>query len=451
MYVIVRLEVLTAANIMRTVVTLLSNQDHNLYPNNSSTKFANLLPAHIYPRRGFNKLFVRLLNACIPVIPGVNKIAWLFLNEIEGSVLYRTVHDHCLGQVKLDSRLANKDSVQFHEFRHSCFNRVNAVPLYRLNVLIADEKGNEISDYIFADQPTSVTLEIMDEIETGDHFEVIGYSRGVEKFPTNKVYDFNIALPYEVSLDDTWEVAMTSMTIPPNIVWNKYWISLNREIVYLDVTSIATSQSIAQDIINAIDKSRVANILKVGFGKSKVTGNQQLVFWMNKVSKDEDNAFPGGILVILSKAVMKILKSNSDPTAESSLRFTAKAGKGKQIDMGNNPRTQVRLPHYAPIGLIYCSAVKPNIVGGSLKPLLQIVPLGEYIFSPTTNFFEPKNLIYKDTLNQKFSFINIKIRDSQNYEFPIDHPQFDDPTGALSIMLKFRKKQDMDTYLNPFN
>ena len=109
---------------MRTVVTLLSNQDRILYPQNTVSQFTNVLPNHIYPRRGLNSLYVRLLNVCIPIDREIHKVAWIYLSEIEGSVLYRTDRDHCLGQLQLDSRQATKDKLQFHR-RITLLTKVN--------------------------------------------------------------------------------------------------------------------------------------------------------------------------------------------------------------------------------------------------------------------------------------------------------------------------------------
>lgn len=436
---------------MRTIVTLLSNQDKTLYPHNTVSKFTNVLPNHIYPRRGFNSLYVRLLNVCIPINREIHKVAWIYLSEIEGSTLYRSNHDHCLGQLQADSRLATKDRIQFHECRHTSYHKINAIPLYRLNVFISDEEGNPINNNNEEEErdvryAASITLEIMDEIDAGESFEIVGYSNnpleGEGAFPFNTLTDFNIALPYEIVLDETWEVALAGMIFPPELVWSKYWVGIGNEYYYIDISRIKTRRELIHTLTETVNEANTDGNVKMMLKNDM--GRIVLAISREGEEEESDDDAINLFHVTFSKGVMETLLPNSSFARLASFRVPIPLGRDRIIQLGNDSLDErVQINYYSPLALIQCNVVKPNIVGGSLKPLLQIIPMGDYIFADGMSYFQPHNLIYKDALNYKISHINIKLKNSLDQELPITS---NNPHASISVMLKFRKKQDLETY-----
>lgn len=429
---------------MRTVITLLSNRDRELYPDNCTSKFVNILPHHIYPRKNFNALYVRLLSACIPVARGGgDKLVWFFMNELEGSVLFQSERDHCLGQVQLEPDRANKNGVQFHEFRHTSFQKVSQIPLYRLNILLADGDSNQLQPV--EDRETSITLEIMDEIESGDHFEVVGTSLPTDEsqrlFPNNNLTDFRIPLPFEIMLDETWEVALLNMTIPPYLAWRKYWIFIHDEFIFVDVSTVRSARMAARAVADVVASSRIgrqylmADVGRRGLATALLINRRPLAEDAGDPFEDE-----GGIELRISQDLMALMNPTG-PRAHDDYLLHIPPRTLEILPLTTNPDEIIKLDHYDPLAMVYCDIVKPNIVGGELKPLLQALPMGQYIHADRAELFQPKNLLYHDTLFRKLSSIRIKIENSSGGDYPIQTQRDND---AISVTLKFRRKQTID-------
>lgn len=427
---------------MRTVVTLLSDRNKDFYPDNNPSSFTNTLPSCIYPRRGLNRLYVRLLNACISVNTPKDGVAWIFLSEIEGNALIKPELDHCLGQVRLST---DKTGVQYQEFEHASYHRVNTIPLFRLSVKVTNHSTSPL-DEGGVNLPTSITLEIMDEIEAGEHFEIVGHSlaENTSPFPFNRVSDFTIPLPYEISLDDSWEVALTGMSFPDGLVYDEYFVEVADVKYFIDVNGIRSIRQMADVIVEVFREAHVADQMTVKVTASqKYAGRKALFIRRAKLKSGEEDPYSaaGGLSVKFSRALTHFLNPyNQGPG------FSARFAPGMTLMVSLGPREyRTKAPNYSPLALVYCDAVKPNIVGGELKPLLQIIPMADYLFKRETRFFQPKNLIYKDVLNKKMSSINIKFVGTHNEErYPID---VQSPNEVVIATLKFRKKQNASEYL----
>lgn len=428
---------------MRTTVTLLSRHWTTIFSSNTASDFTNLLPSPIYPRREANSLYVKPLNICVPLDKSrESKVIWVFLSQLESDILRRPEQDHCLGQLKLDPETANKDSIQFHEFQHSSYHRVSDIPLYKLSIQIRDEDSNLlVTD---EDSESSITLEIMDEIETGDHFEVVGtslpYDESENVFPNGRLVDFTIPLPYEVVLDDTWEVALVNMTIPPNLVWRKYWMEIGEELIYVDVSEVRSPRAAAALITNAVSESNYSNILQASVRSPRSGQRGSLVLQRNRLAGGEEDPYPEGLTMRISSRLMILLNEGGIHNIDA-FEVSLEAGKYIAIALDIDLDETVKPAFYDPLALIHCDAVRPNIVAGDLKSLIQVMPMGQYIHSKKVGFFQPKNLIYKDALNKKMSSINIRIKDSQDHDYPIQS-KYDG--ASISLTLKFRRKQNID-------
>lgn len=424
---------------MRTVITLLSNKDGDLYERNSTSEFANILPTHIYPGRDCSSLYVRVLSLLVPLPKSFDQVGWVFLGQIESKALFKPNQDQCLARVHLRSDLTNKDGVQFHEFSNSSYQRVGTLPLYKLNVLITDDQGNPIEP--IEDAVTSITLEVMDSIShEGDHFEIMGNStQSQDLFQNNRINNFHIALPYEITLDNTWEVALTGMIFPDQMVWSPYWIEIGPDRFYLDVSQIKTPADAVAHLQRAAELSSASDhLILAEFGKpGEPARGSRLIAKRRPLREEEDDPFPEGLGLAVSVDYLRLLEPQSTQVSDHQTRIKA-GGRGKPLRVSPNRNEPIHAEYYSPAGLIYCNAARPSIVGGTLQPLLQVVPMGEFVFSGKVKFFQPKNILYMDAGNQKLSSIHIKIKDTQ-YRDLQTHNEIQ--TDGISVMLQFRKKQ----------
>ena len=432
---------------MRTVVTLLSDRNKDLYPFNSPSKFTNILPSCIYPSRGLNRLYVRLLNACISAKTTKDGVAWIFLSEIEGNALIRPELNHCLGQVELST---DGSGSQYQEFDHASYHRVNVIPLFRLSVTLASHSAEQFEDGAaggdlgdLRQSPTSITIEIMDEIEMGEHFEIVGHSLAEPEgpFPFNRLNDFTIPLPYELSLDDSWEMALTGVSLPAGLVYSTYHVAIEGVRYFIDVSGIGSIREMADIITQIFRECHLAGTFLVSLRASRRYRGRKAIFIMRrKLRPGEEDAFgPEGLLVEMSPELLRFLNPNNQRGFHA--RF--KPGQDLMVTLEANEHLN-KAPEYSPLALIYSDVVKPNAIGGSLKPLLQVMPMGDYLFKKRTNFFQPKNLIYKDVANKKLSSINIKLISTNDEIYPLDS---ETRAEIIIVTLKFRKKQNASQYL----
>lgn len=416
---------------MRSVVTLLSNLDAS----HTSSQFSNYLPHRIYPRRGYSCLYVRILDLCVPVPPNTDQVAWIFLSELEGNILVRDELDHCLGQVHLNSQLQNKDGLCYREYKHSSFHRVNQIPLNKLSIRIADHESRNIDSV--ANRVTSVTLEIMDEIETGEQFEITGLSRTEAEnnpFPYNSTNDFTIPLPYEINLGEGWEVALKSITFPAGLVHPDYWVQIQDQDFYIDVSAISSRRQAAALVVETFNRSEFANELEVELGRSRATRGYTLRI-TRLPHADEERRLSMGF----SKAIVKLLNPES---VMPDLYISLQPDQKFPLTVGADLDVPI-LPDYSPIGLIHCDAVACSVVGAELRPLLHTVPLGQFIFSRNVSFYEPENIVYRDTVSRKFSSINIKMLDVKGKKYRVMKRREQD---GVIITLKFRRRQNLASY-----
>ena len=424
---------------MRKIVTLLSSKDVSLYRENTSSRFTNILPTHIYPRQGRNSLYIRVLSIFVPVPPNFDDISWVFLDQLESSCLLSSDQDQCLARVHLKSDSTNADGIQYQEFPLSTYHKVSVTPLHKLNITIASDEGIPIQPV--EDLTTCVTIEIMDDISSaGEHFEVYGSSyQDGGPFPINRVNDFHIPLPYEISLDESWEVALTAMSFPANLVWSPYWVQIEDKLFYLNASQIKTPRDALVRVREAVAVSDVADRVETDVRQSTERPELGPVLIMRHKSTEEAlNPYEeDGLTILMSEEVMKLLNPLRPPRH---YRSRTKPGRRfKVIKLSHNLDEPLVPDSYSPLGLVFCNAVKPNIVDGELHPLLKVIPMGQFVFSDSMQFFQPKYHTYVDTVNQKVSSIRISIMDSKHRQFQTHCQTY---TSGITVMLKFRKKRN---------
>ena len=418
---------------MRTIVTLLSNQNKV----HTTSQFSNYLPKHIYPRRGYSNLYVRILNVSTPVPTNTNQVAWIFLSELEGNILIRPELDLCLGQVHLDNNSQNRDGLCYRDFRQSSFHRINQIPLNKLSIRLANHESITINSV--ENRVTCITLEIMDEIETGEQFEIAGFSQLPAEnnpFPFNRANDFTIPLPYEINLENGWEVALKSITFPDSMVQSQYWLQVDEEIFYLDVSAIRIRRQVVGLVMDTLNtKNQMANEIDAKLTRSNTSGDLVL-----RVLRVEETEYQEDILLGISKHVAMLLNPNK---SMPDIRVKLSKGRVFPLTVEANLDKQI-VPIYSPIGFVHCDIVAPGVVGSKLQPLLHAIPMGQFLFSQNVSFYEPENVLYRDTINRKFTSINVKIMDTNGDKYPFLAQREQD---SVIVTLKFRRRQNLASYM----
>ena len=140
-----------------------------------------------------------------------------------------------------------------------------------------------------------------------------------------------------------------------------------------------------------------------------------------------------------SKAIVKLLNPES---VMPDLYISLQPDQKFPLTVGADLDVPI-LPDYSPIGLIHCDAVACSVVGAELRPLLHTVPLGQFIFSRNVSFYEPENIVYRDTVSRKFSSINIKMLDVKGKKYRVMKRREQD---GVIITLKFRRRQNLASY-----
>lgn len=372
----------------------------------------------------------------MPVPPNTDQVVWVFLSELEGNILIRPELDLCLGQTHLSSDSANKDELCYTEFKHSSFHRINQIPLNKLSIRIANHESININSV--ANRVTSVTLEIMDEIETGEQFEVAGFSNLPAEnnpFPYNRVNDFTISLPYEINLGAGWEVALKSITFPAALVHSEYWLSVQNEKAYIDVSAIKTRRQALGVVVDTLKRSEYSDDMYVQTLQSNNSRNYVL-----RVTRLRNTNYPDGFSLGYSEKLAKLLNPEGDIP---DLNVMLEEGQYFPLTVVAADLDRPLAPNYSPIGFIHCDVVASSVVGGELQPLLHTIPMGQFVFSNNVSFYQPENILYRDTISRKFSCINIRVVDVKGNKYPFHAQNRDD---SIIVTLKFRRRQNLASY-----
>jgi hypothetical protein len=292
--------------------------------------------------------------------------------------------------------------------------------------------------------PTILTLEVVDEPVEMDQFQVAGYShpqptidlpRGASLFPSNTLTDFSIALPQEILLEGGWEVALASMTLPPSAVNSTVWAMVEDEIYYFDMSKLNTVDALVGELIKNISNGAYGGRIGATLtkdGSATVGDRYNLGIAMPKSTSTQQDVTP--VAVILSGELLR--RFGYRPNRAITRRINLGPG---QAHTFNIPRslTDIITERHPPTALVYCSAVEPSIVADSMVPLLQIIPVGEDLFSGFAGFFEPKHLLFLNTLQRKFSSIQIQIKQLDGSAYPL---QTLEPGDSIIVNLLFRRK-----------
>lgn len=434
-------------------ITLTSDSSPDTHPHNSPTSFVCALPDHLRPDRNRNCFYVRLLSISLCTeAEGLRPrpdVAWAYISEAEGGrTSVNSGLDFCLGQLQLPDEGGATGSV-YGEFAHSPYLRLTGgVPLHCLGVHLADERGAPLS--LKEQHPTVVTLEVTDDPSMGEQFQLVGYSsprptldRAADEalYPGDDPADFYIPLPTEITLDDSWEVALTSLTTPASAVNSDAWMRVDGGYYYFDTTRTPDAESLVREVVSALVlvRDRLVGTLTT----DEETG-EKMTLALATPDLDEgefddpvdlQRAKRAAVVFELSDFVLARLGLFGEERAAAS-PISMRPSMMRRVKIPVDPRTPIYDTH-PPAGLVYCSVVRPRIVGGARAPLLATAPIGQHLFSKKAGFFEPRRLLFVDVVPQKHAAVRIYIRRVDGRPYPLHTV---DARDSTVVTLLFRRK-----------
>jgi len=199
------------------LIYTIANASLEEHPDNVLTEYVNELPHPIRASDG-KKLAIGLkalfINSRLKPDTKVGYIS-VFLQELEGQ----------LGEETFSKRVANIPFKRSSELDqgHGLHYVVNSpqhllldiAVLSKLSILIADQTGDRLP--LSAGHPTIVIFDVI-EMEGDRQFSVICNSQtSLETHPDNDSSNFTFEFGREIDLPGTWEVAMKSIVLPPNV------------------------------------------------------------------------------------------------------------------------------------------------------------------------------------------------------------------------------------------
>ncbi len=411
-------------------VTLASNGCLDHFPNNSLTRFTNVLPYAITDKNNI-RLFARLRSIAISTIledPNQEiEYVKIKLGELQPSI-NNDKYDKCLARIDFPPKSIS-GSYGIEEFKYSSFQPLKTLPLHQLTVLITDSKNNQLR--LAHGVTTFVTIEISN-MDFSRQFPVTCLSNDPDAqnyFISNVYTDFRCKLPQTLDLDG-WEVALSSVIYPKRlrsrceIAFRLSWTTAPRD--------EDDEYTVAVDVMDLTSMDEVMTEINYNIAQHPV--------WRNKVVFERDGIgryqftldhveLNGRFMTIqVGSRLAKLFGVTEHPDYQG---FTGSNTFVNPPDLNRiKPST---------IGMVYCDIVETSAVGGSLCPLLHLMPLENYVQSPdprTTSIYAPQHLIFYPVINRQFSTIRFQIREPDGTPHDFGERVPDDP--GLAITLLFR-------------
>lgn len=415
-----------------THYTVASNGCLYHFPNNSLTKFSNVVPQVFHQQRGGEKLFVRLRSIAISykltepdIFAGYAKI---HLSELEPTSL-NTVFEKSLGRFPFPPKTVLRDYA-IHEFENSTYIPIRALPLAQLSILITNSADRQLQ---LADgPPTLVQLEVTN-MDLSGQFSISCMShspRELEIYPENTLDEFRVRLPQELSLRD-WEVSLVSVGYPPDLdppttVW---WTAQStiagkkRRLFSFDLLDFDTTGNFVRAVIRELE----ADDYYGGKLEIEMLETPTEYGFFNWRTQNISFAQNEEIEVNFSLGFCRAFGQTTQPPPTS-------LGLRNAVTMHGQADIKLAVP--TSIGMLYCDVVESSAVSDGLAPLLQVMPVNHL---SGNHLYEPQHLIFHQVVTRSFSDITFRLKrpDGQPHRLN-SQSEYTIASGGLSITLLFR-------------
>lgn len=363
-------------------------------------------PFYISNTNGFAKQWPTSINISIDEIqPKINGHSY---NKIVKTIPYQTDYKY--------------QPTISHRFEEGEYFELSEASTKSFKVKLINEEGNLLR--LVSGQPSVLVLNLREKMEKTFVITVNSKDDLVE-FPANNNTSFRATLPHPISLNDSWEVALSSVRFSNHINYSAHIgedfvmslvdivdvenpITYNIPFIYLrDAYTPEEIIELMDDRINDVLIEKGSNIRShLRYQPKTRSITLELLAYNNQ-----------GILVPqqwagvgLSNSLSEFFGNESrDVSANAELAFTT-TYRGEKIGIGIM-RDSTLIPQTL---LVYTNLTKPIIVGGAYGPIIKVVPIKtpkENARPQDVTLFESKTLTYITAANIEVYTVDIDIRD----------------------------------------
>lgn len=432
-------------------ITLQSNSSVKHHPQNSITRFTNVLPQPIQAHD--RKVFIRLRRLVmsykfVEVITERISHVKIHLSELEPQTV-NTFYEKTLANFQFPPEDIINDEYALHDFEHAQFIELRSVPLHQLSILVTDSNNREIK--LSDDSAPTILLFELSDMDYSKQFSITCQSknlRGLELYPNNSLSRFRVRLPQEFYLEN-WEVAMVNMTYPPDLkhdVETNVWVEMStnydegyKEKFNFDIKEYEETSQFITDVIHTINYDNFWGALVTASEKKE---DDKVVGFQFAIQPDPDSFPRWNLAITVTLEFNDLFWSVFD--AEKKFNKSPSLFADTRVEILGIPNINRILP--SSVGMVYCDIVKPSPVGEMMAPLLQIVPLPPVKSKlyqknmedtrKNIGIYEPQHLIFHPISNKEFSDIEFEILQPDGQSLNLIGS--DDFKTGMSFTLLFR-------------
>jgi hypothetical protein len=455
-------------------ITLASNANPILYPNNSLTDFTNALPRPIGPGQNVHEMYIQLKSISLSYQKSqaflrkkeAYPLMMVYLKELEPQMVGGKKIP-LLTTVDLNQVLTNHNKVfgkyVVIDFENSPVLRLGKNHFQNLSIKITDEKGELYP--LKRGPPTLVQLTISStNMEREFTITCLSHPPGNELFPNNTATEFHSQLYKQMELSN-WEVALASIAIPRHMADDtKFMVFLahveNEEDTYYtaererrvslaaNLGQIKTFKSFTKKLEAAIslEGERMRGLVHVNEPEDPTTdkwtiSNRSQTHFLQIFFNPEAAYLLG---YELERTQLTVAKATRE---ELTLVPSKEPITGPKWIAGSEDKPFTGVS--ADMVMVYCDKVKPSIVGHSSVPLIGLVPLvwnksvlKKQTYQPSQILYEPLHLVYYDIVEGTITDLGFSLRrgDGQPIDIKEETKNHFKETGGTMITLRLRPK-----------
>lgn len=387
-------------------ITLAANTSQDYYTRNTLSLFTNRLPFIVQSNKE-NHLYVRLRSIAISpylkVFDPLSQYIEISLSELAPQVKNNTF-DHCLARVKYPPRkIYAHYAVQ--EFENAPFLELDTHQVSQLTISITNSVGNLLQ---LDGAPTLVVLEVSTR-DMGGQFTMTCFSHleGDSYAETNTLNDFTVSMPQTMKMSN-YKMAITSIAFPvdvsfpptPQLSFSLTHVEGGQSSEFLfDKEDFTDTEEFVEAIFTAVSEDDYFQD-KVVVVLNTVQGSPFRDYLQLTVFLDDDDE---SILISFSEEFAIACGRN-----KNEVRTNISLSPSQVLNVG---KPNLSLIDPSSLCMIYCSGIKPNIVGNELLPLLDIVPMEDQdLDSNISSIYLPEKLIFHDVISEPFRAMKFTLR-----------------------------------------
>jgi len=441
----------------KVYVHLSSNGSLDFYPNNTLTRFTNILGKEIRSPPNA-RLYVRIKSIALSQkrlinqrdLLSIDKYVFISLGNLETQNV-NSSQLPILASYRLKDNYDKRSLYQFHFFKNSpILSLRNSPTLSHLRIELTNGKLEPLN--LANGPPTFVCLEIGCNMSNQDEFTITCYSHGEgsKRFPDNTPCDFQCALNEELNLAN-YEVALLNLHMPhPFPGGRRAMITVTKSVQDGEEDDdLDANNSTYYFFTRARPNSSASSLTKklndkmlesTGFAKNiKLIVEQQEHPNHLCLSLENKNTF--SVIINLNYFLYSLFGARAYHQRE----YVVKPNYTKPLYyLGYGFKPERTKPPQ--LSMLYSSIIEENFVNHMNVPLMEIIPMNNdgSLGSDKSNYYEPNHLTFNKLKSAPFNVIHfsLKMGDGSNYPFEEVDEEFnkrDYDFGGTIATLLFRK------------